>query len=201
MLEKMLKKVIGMIAASFLILTASACAYSGEADETARQQTTNVESEEQEIIDEESAEPETETEVPAIQETETSAVAHDNDEEKEEEETMKISVKSDEYEIIYELNGSRAAEELYAQLPLTTEVEPFSDNEMTFYPEKLSTEDTPLSGGEPGSLSYYEPWGDMVMFYAPCTPNNSLYELGTAVSGEEFIENLSGTITVSSYEE
>lgn len=114
---------------------------------------------------------------------------------------MKISVKSDEYEIIYELNDSRAAEELYNQLPLTTEVEPFSNNEMTFYPEKLSTEDTPLSGGEPGSLSYYEPWGDVVMFYAPCAPNSSLYELGTVVSGEEFIENLSGTITVSSYEE
>ena len=60
---------------------------------------------------------------------------------------MKISVKSDEYEIIYELNDSRAAEELYNQLPLTTEVEPFSNNEMTFYPEKLSTEDAPLPEG------------------------------------------------------
>ena len=118
-----------------------------------------------------------------------------------EEEAMMISVKSDAYEIIYKLNGSRAAEELYAQLPLTTEVEPFSNNEMTFYPEKLSTEDTPLSGGETGSLSYYEPWGDVVMFYAPCAPNSSLYELGTAILGEEFIENLSGAITVSPYEE
>lgn len=115
-----------------------------------------------------------------------------------EETTMKISVKSAEYEIVYELNDSRAAEELYAQLPLTTEVEPFSNNEMTFYPpQELSTADTPLSGGETGSLSYYAPWGDVVMFYAPCEPNGSLYEIGTVVSGNEDIVNLSGNITVS----
>ena len=111
---------------------------------------------------------------------------------------MRISVKSAGHEIIYELNNSQAARELYAQLPLTTDVEPFSNNEMTFYPpQKLNTADTPLSDGEPGSLSYYAPWGDVVMFYAPCSPNGSLYELGTAVSGKENIVNLSGSITVS----
>ncbi|BCI60775.1 cyclophilin-like fold protein [Solibaculum mannosilyticum] len=117
-----------------------------------------------------------------------------------EEEIMKILVKSEGYEIIYELNDSRAAKELYEQLPLTAEVEPFSNNEMTFYPEMLNTEDTPLSSGKTGSLSYYAPWGDVVMFYAPCTPNNSLYELGTVVSGKENIQSLSGTITVSACE-
>ena len=89
---------------------------------------------------------------------------------------MKISVQSEQHEIIYELNDSTAARELYAQLPLTIEVEPFSNNEMTFYPEKLDVTDTPLSDGEPGSLSYYQP------------------------SGTEHIENLSGTITVSAVE-
>lgn len=116
----------------------------------------------------------------------------------EQEETgMTISVRAEQYEIVYELNDSTAARQLYGQLPLTVEVEPFSDNEMTFYPERLDVGDTPLSGGAPGSLSYYEPWGDVVMFYAPCAPNGSLYELGTAVSGAEHIEDLSGTITVS----
>ena len=90
---------------------------------------------------------------------------------------------------------------IYSQLPLTTKVEPFSNNEMTFYPpDKLNTANTPLSGGEAGSLSYYAPWGDVVMFYAPCTPNNSLYELGDVVSGKENIEKLAGEITVSVYE-
>ena len=114
---------------------------------------------------------------------------------------MRISVKSEQYEIIYELNDSTVAEQLYEQLPLTTEVEPFSNNEMTFYPEELEVTDAPLSDGEPGSLSYYEPWGDVVMFYAPCTPNSSLYELGEAVSGAEYIESLRGIITVSAAEE
>lgn len=113
---------------------------------------------------------------------------------------MRISVKSEDHEVIYELNNSRAAAELYAQLPLETEAEPFSDNEITFYPEELNVEDAPLSSGEPGSLSYYAPWGDVVMFYAPCTPNNSLYELGTAVSGEEYVAGLSGMLTISAVE-
>ena len=130
----------------------------------------------------------------------TETPTKDVDSMEQEETVMRISVKSEQYEIIYELNNSTAANELYAQLPLTTEVEPFSNNEMTFYPEKLDVTGTPFSDGEPGSLSYYEPWGDVVMFYASCTPNNSLYELGKAVSGAEHIENLSGTITVSAVE-
>ena len=103
-------------------------------------------------------------------------------------------------EIIYELNNSNAAKTLYEQLPLTMEVEPFSNNEMTFYPpQKLDTSDTPLSSGEAGTLSYYSPWGDVVMFYDYCNPNGSLYGLGEVVSGKENIEKLSGTITVSIY--
>lgn len=128
-------------------------------------------------------------------------VKPENTQSEKEETAMKISVKSDQYEIVYELNNSTAARQLYGQLPLTMEVEPFSNNEMTFYPERLDVGNTPLSGGEPGSLSYYEPWGDVVMFYASCAPNGSLYELGTAVSGVEHIENLSGMITVSAAEE
>lgn len=117
-----------------------------------------------------------------------------------EEEIMRISVKSDDYEIIYELNDSNAAKTLYEQLPLTTEMEPFSTNEMTFYlPQKLDTADTPLSSGEAGTLSYYSPWGDVVMFYDYCNPNGSLYGLGEVVSGKENIDKLTGTITVSEY--
>ena len=87
--------------------------------------------------------------------TDASSDGQSDSNEIEREEIMRISVKSGEYEIIYELNDSPAASQLYAQLPLTVEVEPFSNNEMTFYPEALSVEGTPLSDGEPGSLSYY----------------------------------------------
>lgn len=176
-----MKKLVGIAAVLLLLLTASDCGTAPEQDgAAARQPTGDTE-----------AEPQTTIEAPA----------EDTDLTEQEETTMRISVKSVQYEIIYELNSSTAARELYAQLPLTIQVEPFSNNEMTFYPERLKIGDTPLSGGEPGSLSYYEPWGDVVMFYAPCTPNNSLYELGTAVSGGENIKNLNGTITVSAVEE
>lgn len=175
-----MRKMIRVAAVFLLLLTVSACTAAPESDKAVMGQAT--------------AEPETEPQSMA----ESKAEAKEST--KQEETDMRISVKSEQYEIIYELNDSRAASELYAQLPLTTEVEPFSNNEMTFYPEKLDVTGAPLSDGEPGSLSYYEPWGDVVMFYAPCTPNNSLYELGKAVSGTEHIENLSGTITVSAVE-
>ena len=171
-----MKRIMSIVFVLLLLLTVSSCTVAPEPDGVAPQQSTAEETESQIM---------------------TESPAEDTDSTEQEEITMRISVQSEQYEIIYELNDSTAASELYAQLPLTTEVEPFSNNEMTFYPEKLDVTDTPLSDGEPGSLSYYQPWGDVVMFYAPCTPNSNLYELGKAVSGEEYIENLSGTITVS----
>lgn len=110
----------------------------------------------------------------------------------------KITVKSGKYTVTYQLNNSQAAKELYAQLPFTLEVEDYSDNEKIFYPPKeLKTGGTPKSEGKKGSLSYYEPWGDVVMFYQSAGAASDLYELGTVISGEEHISKLSGKITVS----
>ena len=175
-----MKRIISLACIFLLLLTVSACGATSEPNSTVQRKSTA----------ETGTEPQGMTESPA----------EEADAAEQEEIAMKISVQSEQHEIIYELNDSTAARELYAQLPLTIEVEPFSNNEMTFYPEKLDVTDTPLSDGEPGSLSYYQPWGDVVMFYAPCSPNSSLYELGKAVSGTEHIENLSGTITVSAVE-
>lgn len=126
-----------------------------------------------------------------------SAQQIDNDKNKE----MQIKVVSGEYEIIYKLNGSQAAKELYAQLPLTIEVEDFSTNEKVFYPpQKLSVTDTPMASGGKGKLAYFEPWGDVVMFYDNFSENSSLFELGEVVSGQDDIEKLSGIITISAYD-
>ena len=114
---------------------------------------------------------------------------------------MQIKVVSGEYEIIYKLNGSQAAKELYTQLPLTIEVEDFSTNEKVFYPpQKLSVTDTPMASGGKGKLAYFEPWGDVVMFYDSFSENSSLFELGEVVSGQDDIEKLSGIITISAYD-
>ena len=113
------------------------------------------------------------------------------------EESMQIRVEAEAGEIIFELNDSRAARDLYEQLPLTIEVEDYSTNEKIFYPpEELNTEDTPQAEAGAGTLAYYEPWGDVVMFYGDFGSTSGLYELGQVVSGSELISELSGTIQV-----
>ena len=96
------------------------------------------------------------------------------------------------------IRSGGTADALLSQLPLTLEVEDFSDNEKVFYPpEELDVTDAPLAEtGEAGTLAYYEPWGDVVMFYGPFSPNGALYELGRAVVGEGVVSGLSGTIEV-----
>lgn len=114
---------------------------------------------------------------------------------------MQIKISSGDYEIIYKLNESQSAKELYAQLPLTIEVEDFSTNDKVFYPpQKLSITDTPIAIGGKGKLAYFEPWGDVVMFYDSFSENSSLFELGESVSGQDDIEKLSGIITISAYD-
>lgn len=113
-------------------------------------------------------------------------------------EPMRIQVQAGERVIVFALNGSRAAKALYAQLPLRTAVENFSTNEKVFYPpQKLSISGTPLADAQEGTLAYYAPWGDVVLFYESHGKSNGLYELGRAVSGMDEIEKLTGTIIVT----
>lgn len=116
-------------------------------------------------------------------------------------ETRQIRIICSGAEAVYELNDSPAADALYAQLPLTLPVEDFSNNEKVFYPsEALETSDTPLASGGAGTLAYYAPWGDVVMFYDEYSGNSSLYELGRIVSGGDLVSGFSGEITVEAAE-
>ena len=109
-----------------------------------------------------------------------------------------ISVTWDGNQVIYALNDSPAASSLLEQLPLTIEVEDYSTNEKIFYPpQELDTSDTPTAAGGAGTLAYYAPWGDVVMFYEDYNENPSLFELGQIVSGEELVARMSGTITIT----
>ena len=99
--------------------------------------------------------------------------------------------------IDFRLNDSPAAKSLYAQLPLTVGIENFGSNEKIFYPpEKLEAGGTPMAEGPAGTLAYYEPWGNVAIFYADCGGASGLYELGEAVSGIEWIGSLTGEITL-----
>ena len=111
---------------------------------------------------------------------------------------MQITVIAQQATLVYDLNESTAAKELYAQLPMDIEVENYGGIENIFYPpRKLETADTPLARNvQAGTLAYYAPWGDVVMFYDSFRPAPGLYELGQIVSGREDIEVLSGTIRI-----
>lgn len=110
---------------------------------------------------------------------------------------MRIHVQTDGKTVVFELNDSAAAKGLYEQLPLTVEVENFSDNEKIFYPPKqLDITDAPQADAGAGTLAYYTPWGDVVMFYGDYSVNGQLFELGRAVSGGGEIGSLTGTLRI-----
>ncbi|MDO4265534.1 MAG: cyclophilin-like fold protein [Eubacteriales bacterium] len=116
-------------------------------------------------------------------------------------ETMTIQIQANGNTIKFALNDSQAAKSLYAQLPLTVENEDFSNNEKTFYPpQKLDVSGAPHTDGSVGTLAYYEPWGDVVLFYGSYNPNGSLYELGKVTEGSEFISQISGEMVITAAE-
>lgn len=99
--------------------------------------------------------------------------------------------------ILFQLNSSTASNSLYQQLPLTVQIENYAGNEKIFYPdEKLDTSDTPLARGPAGTLAYYEPWGNIAIFYGECEGASGLYELGEIVSGAELIATLNGNVSI-----
>ena len=135
------------------------------------------------------------------------ACAKGLDEPKEEEKpkekaTMKISVTSNGKITVFELNDSEAAKGLYNQLSMNIAVEDYGGIEKIFYPpKKLNTENVPLvRSAKVGTLAYYAPWSNVVMFYGNFGSASGLYELGFAVSGGENIKYMSGTIQVKQYE-
>ena len=71
---------------------------------------------------------------------------------------MQIKIEANGSTVVFQLNDSQAARALYEQLPLSAEVENFSNNEKIFYPpDRLDTSDAPLAQGGAGTLAYYAP--------------------------------------------
>lgn len=116
----------------------------------------------------------------------------------EKESPMLIRVNANGKNLIFELNDSQASKDLYAQLPLSIEVEDYGSIEKIFYPpKKLNIADAPLvQSAHPGTLAYYAPWGDVVMFYGSFGAASGLYELGHAIQGGDLIRTLAGGIRI-----
>ena len=118
--------------------------------------------------------------------------------EEKQEEIMRIKVTDGTIDVIFQLNDGSAAQSLYAQLPLIVNVENYGSNEKIFYPpEKLDTSDVVEGSGPAGTLAYFSPWGNVVMYYGSFGAYPGLYILGDATEGAENIQNLSGTITIT----
>lgn len=100
------------------------------------------------------------------------------------------------HEVSFALNESAAADDLWEQLPLEIAVENYSDDEKIFYPDALDVSDAPRADAVVGTLAYYAPWGDVVMYYRPFGAASGLYELGQAVEGADSIQALGGTLTI-----
>ena len=110
---------------------------------------------------------------------------------------IKINITANNNTAVFELNGSAAAQDLYRQLPLSITVKDYGNNEKIFYPpKKLEIGGTPLADAKSGTLAYYAPWGNVVIFYKNFGRASGLYELGYAVSGSEYIREMSGTILI-----
>lgn len=119
---------------------------------------------------------------------------------KKDEKTMKIQIQANGKDIIFQLNDSSAAKSLFEQLPMNIKVENYSNNEKIFYPKnKLDVSNTPLANAQTGTLAYYAPWGNVVMFYGDFGSASGLYEIGQVVSGCPDIVSISGTSKVDKY--
>ncbi|MBQ9719166.1 MAG: hypothetical protein IJV64_00555, partial [Oscillospiraceae bacterium] len=79
----------------------------------------------------------------------------------------------------------------------TVEVKNYSTNEKIFYPPaELDISNVSEGDGPFGTLAYFSPWGNVVMYYSECGSYPGLYLMGVAVDGAEQIEKLNGTISV-----
>ena len=112
-------------------------------------------------------------------------------------ENMKISVSDGKSKIVYELNASGQSKSLYSQLPIKVQIENYSTNEKIFYPkEKIPLKNGIEGSGDSGTLAYFSPWGNIVLFYGKFSGYPGLFILGKAVSGAENIKNFSGMVSV-----
>ena len=114
-------------------------------------------------------------------------------------ENMKISVSDGKNKIVYELNASGQSKSLYSQLPIKVQIENYSTNEKIFYPkEKIPLKNGIEGSGDSGTLAYFSPWGNIVLFYGKFSGYPGLFILGKAVRGAENIKNLSDIVSVES---
>ncbi|UUM32816.1 cyclophilin-like fold protein [Vibrio japonicus] len=93
---------------------------------------------------------------------------------------MKIRFVFDDRTITATLNDSPSTQDFIAQLPLTVELEDYASTEKIAYlPSKITKEGAPAGvSSKAGDISYYAPWGNLVVFYKNFGYASGLINLG-----------------------
>tara|TARA_Y100000782_G_scaffold107401_1_gene129639 strand:- start:187 stop:660 length:474 start_codon:yes stop_codon:yes gene_type:complete len=115
------------------------------------------------------------------------------------ENTMQITMEIDGEIINASLeNGSSAAADFYAMLPLTLTLTDYASTEkVSDLPGKLSTRTDPAgTSAKAGDITYYAPWGNLAIFYKNFGHANGLVKLGTMESGVDLLKKHKGAFEV-----
>ena len=115
-----------------------------------------------------------------------------------EEDATTITITNNGHKMTFALNNSPASKTLLSQLPMTVEVKDFCDNEKLFYPKEKLSKEAPTALAKRGTLACFLPWGNLTIFYKEYgdDTDSDLVELGHITSGEEYIDGLSGELTL-----
>ena len=113
---------------------------------------------------------------------------------------MKIKVVANGKEIIFVLNDTSVSRTFYAQLPLTVEVENYSNNEKIFQsPKKLDCSKEQEGSCPVGTIAYFSPWNNVCLYYGDAPRYSGLYVMGKAVSGAEQIRSIAGIVKIEAF--
>ncbi len=113
--------------------------------------------------------------------------------------TMKIRFVFDDRTVTATLNDSPSAQDFVSRLPLTLELKDYASTEKIAYlPSKLTKEGGPVGvSAKVGDISYYAPWGNLVVFYKSFGYASGLINLGK-IDGDvsRFISGDSMKVTI-----
>lgn len=113
--------------------------------------------------------------------------------------TMKIRFVFDDRSVTATLKDTPSVRDFVSQLPLTMELEDYASTEKIAYlPSKLTREGAPNgTKSKAGDISYYAPWGNLVIFYKDFGHASGLINLGKLDGGlERFTAERSPTVTI-----
>ena len=112
--------------------------------------------------------------------------------------SMKIRLKVGDTVLTATLIDSATTRDFISLLPLTVTLKDYAETEkISDLPKRLSTENAP-SGSDPsvGDITYYAPWGNLVIFYRDFGYSRGLVILGKIDSGIEAF-NVPGSLRVT----